>query len=55
MAEDDKSADNVIYSQVWKGNGCTKSLRGTCFLQVFYIAFVYPLCLKYLEKPEQKA
>ena len=25
----------------------------SCFVQMFHIAFAYPLCLKYLEKPEK--
>ena len=43
----------ILCTQIKNLLGGPAGLVASCFLQMFYIAFIYPLCLKYLEKPEQ--
>ena len=42
----------VLCAQVKNLIGGIAGIIISCFIQMFYISFLYPLCLKYLEKPE---
>ena len=43
----------LICSQIKNWIGGPAGMIISCFVQMFYIAFLYPLCLKYLEKPDR--
>ena len=44
----------ILCSQIKNLIGGPAGIIVSCFVQMFYISYLYPLCLKYLEKPEQK-
>jgi len=41
----------ILYAQIKTWIGGPAGIIASCFVQMFYIAFLYPLCLKYFEKP----
>ena len=41
----------IVCSQLKDLIGGPAGLIVSCFVQMFYISFIYPLCLRYLEKP----
>jgi undecaprenyl-diphosphatase len=41
----------ILCSQIKNWIGGPAGNVNSCFVQMFYIAFLYPLCLKYTEKP----
>ncbi len=41
----------ILCSQIKSWIGGPAGMLVSCFIQMFYIAFLYPLCLKYPEKP----
>ena len=42
----------ILCSQIKNWIGGPTGIILSCFVQMFYIAFLYPLCLKYTEKPD---
>ena len=42
----------ILGSQIKNWIGGPAGIILSCFVQMFYIAFLYPLCLKYTEKPD---
>ena len=43
----------ILCSQIRNWIGGPAGIIISCFVQMFYISFVYPLCLKHMEKPRQ--
>ena len=43
----------ILCSRIKTWIGSPAGIIVSCFVQMFYISFLYPLCLKYLEKPDR--